>query len=144
MRGLCGWSGVDQAMATTNLTPEQQARLDKLVAEVRVDKVTASFSIEDRAFGGKKSAFVSQTASRGHGAEIDQMQEDTSPANWTIEEAAIVHCVLSKQVVAATYRDAVHRRIISAETAREELPLIIHRYDENIARLVNKANGNGQ
>jgi hypothetical protein len=130
-------------MATTNLTPEQQARLDSLTSEIRLDKITVSFSIEDRAFGGKKSAFVSQTASRGRGAEMEHMNDDSPPANWTVEEAAIVHCVLSKQVVAATYRDAVHRRIISAETAREELPPIVHRYDDNIVRLMNKANSNG-
>jgi hypothetical protein len=126
------------------LTTEQKICLDNLVSEIRLDKITVSFSIEDRAFGGKKSAFVSQTASRGHGAEMGQMNEDTPSANWSVEEAALVHCVLSKQVVAATYRDAVHRRIISAETAREELLPIIRRYDENIVRLMNKANGNGQ
>lgn len=127
------------------LTPDQQERLDTLTSEIRTDKLTVSFSIEDRdGYGRKKSAFVSETASRGHGAEMTQMNEGESrPANWSIEEAQIVHCVLSKQIIAKTYRDAVRRRIISAETAREELPPIMQGYDANIARILRKADSNG-
>lgn len=124
------------------LTAEQKARLDNLVSEVRLDKVTVSFSIEDRdAQGRKKSCFVSETASRGHGAEMTQMHEDGNPANWTIEEASVVHCVLSKHVIKATYRDAIHRRIISSETAREELVAILRKYDENITRILAASKG---
>jgi len=125
------------------LKPEQQERLDSLASEIRLDKITVSFSIEDRdGQGRKKSCFVSETASRGHGAEMTQMNEYGSPANWSLEEAQLVHCVLSKQVIAKTYRDAVHRRVISAETARQELPPIMQAYDANLVRLMNR-NGNG-
>lgn len=128
------------------ITPQQQDRLDTLTSEIRTDKLTVSFSIEDRdGYGRKKSAFVSETASRGHGAEMTQLNEEGgTSANWSIEEAHIVHCVLSKSVIAKTYRDAVRRRIISPETAREELPSIMQGYDANIARILNRSNGNGQ
>ena len=59
-----------------SLTAPQKERLQRLSAEIQFDKLTVSFSIEDRDPNNrKKSAFYSVTASRGTGAEIPQMHE---------------------------------------------------------------------
>jgi hypothetical protein len=121
----------------SSLTPEQTERLKKLQGDIQFDKLTCSFSIEDRdPQGRKKSAFYSVTASRGTGAEIATMGEDKSPAGFAAEDVKIVRSLLSKHVVAATYEDAMRRGIIGKSAAIEEMRAILASYDEGIARML--------
>jgi hypothetical protein len=131
-----------------NLTPEQRQRLRALSSSVSFDKITVSFSIEDRdANNRKKSAFYSVTASRGHGAEVNQIADSPGGAvGFTEEEAKVVHVLLSKHVVAATYVDGVRRGILASGTAREEMQAILRGYDERLVAIMNpkkEGNGNG-
>lgn len=126
-----------------SLPPELRARLDSLQSTISFDKLTVSFSIEERSAGGKRSAFYSVTASRGHGAEVDQLHETTPSAGYTPEDARIVRCLLSKHVVGATYDDAAKRGILPKRQAAEEAKGILHAYDEAIVRLITP-NGNGK
>ena len=132
--------GVDYDMANPldNLSDGQKVRLASLKSEIRLDKITVSFSIEDRDQTGRKRAcFVSETASRGHGS-------DTESVGWTVDEANLVHDILAKHVVALTYRDAVYRNVLDAGTTRDEVLGVMHKYDESIARALNgKGVGNG-
>jgi len=99
-----------------------------------------SFSIEDRdANGRKKSAFYSATTSRGHGAEVQALNEDTPSIGWSPHEAQIVGCLLSKHVVRATYRDAVNRGLLSGKSAADEIQTVFEKYDASLASLM--ANG---
>jgi hypothetical protein len=120
-----------------SLTEEQRKRLESLQSEIRTDKITVSFSIEDRDRSGrKKSAFISITSSRGHGAEIQQLNGNDAPAAFTMEEANIVHALLSKHVVAATYMDAVARGFLATNAARNELSGILQAYDKRLLKLL--------
>jgi len=47
--------------------------------------------------------------------------------------------MLSKYVVRAVYRDAVHRGMMSGKTAAEEIETVFEKYDSSIATLL--ANG---
>lgn len=124
------------------LTPEQKERLKKLATEVTFDKITVSFSIEDRdARGRKKSAFYSVTGSRGHGAEVPQMHESSPAATFSVEEAKIVRCMLAKHVVGAVYDDASKRGIIGRDEAREEAARILASYDQQVVRILTGKNG---
>lgn len=122
------------------LTEAQRKRLGSLRSEIRTDKITVSFSIEDRDRSGrKKSAFVSVTSSRGHGAEIQQLNSGDPPANFTEDEANVVHALLSKQVVAMCYLDAVARGFLATNAARNELTGILRAYDNRLAKLLGAA-----
>ena len=123
--------------AFDQLTPEQKERLKALSSEIRIDKVTVSFSIEDRDVRGrKKSAFYCVTSSRGHGAEITQMHEAASPAGFSPEEVKVVRCLLSKHVVATVYDDAAKRGIMSSEEAQQEGRQILAAYDAQIVKVL--------
>ena len=126
-----------------SLTPEQRERLQSLSASLSFDKITVSFSIEDRDGNGrKKSAFYSVTGSRGHGAELTQLADSPGgPAGYTEADARLVHCILSKHVVSATYSDAVRRGIIRADSARTELKSILQAYDSRMLTLLSKESG---
>lgn len=127
-------SGSNQDLCES-LTPEQKERLRKLQASIQFDKLTLSFSIEDRdPSGRKKSAFYSVTASRGTGAEQTTMGEDREPIGFASKDVRIVRAMLSKHVVAATYEDAARRGIISRGTAQEESKAILRGYDEAIVQ----------
>ena len=117
----------------SNLTPEQQDRLKRLQSSIQFDKLTVSFSIEDRdPYGKKKSAFYSVTASRGTGAEI----QNTRPIGFAVEDVKIVRALLSKHVVVGTYEDAMHRGVIQRSVAIEEMRAILSSYDEGLARML--------
>jgi hypothetical protein len=118
------------------LSPELRARLDGLQTEVRFEKLTTSFSIEERTAGGKRGTFYSVTASRGHGAEVNQFHEDAPSASYSPEEAKIVRCLLAKHVVGATYDDASKRGILPKKQVLEEAKAILLAYDEAIVRIL--------
>lgn len=121
----------------SNLSPEQQERLKKLQSEIQFDKLTLSFSIEDRdPSGRKKSAFYSVTASRGTGAEIATMGEGGRSIGFAAEDVKLVRALLAKHVVAATYEDVMRRGIVSKATALEEMRAILASYDDGIARML--------
>src|SRR6185369_14646365 len=124
-------------MPSSKLKPEQKERLQVLESQIQFDKLTVSFSIEDRDVNGrKKSAFCSVTASRGHGAEVQALDQDTPSAGWTSRESQVVGCMLSKYLVRAVYRDAVHRGMMSGKTAAEEIETVFEKYDSSIATLL--------
>jgi hypothetical protein len=113
-------------------TEEKKRHARKLLSSVQVDKITVSFSIEDRDRAGrKKSSFVSVTASRGAGAEVPQLQENGPSAGYTPEEARIIRLYLSREVVRATYDDAFRREaMIYDEVTKSERDRIIGSYDK--------------
>jgi hypothetical protein len=118
-----------------NLPPKLKERLKRLHSEISVTQITVSFSLEQRRDGGRKSsAFYSANASR--------KAEDGSE-QWSLGETRIVSCLLSKHVVETVYRDAVHRGVLTASDAREEVPSILARYDRNIENLLGKDDSNG-
>lgn len=133
--------------AYDDLNPEQKARLKRISSEIAFDKLTVSFSIEDRdASGRKKSAFYSVTASRGTGAEINTMAMETerNPASFSSEDVGIARALLCKHVVKATFDDAIRRRIIGGQEAAEECRGIVASYDRHIINLLAGKNGTGE
>lgn len=131
--------GMDKKPETplSQLTDDQKAVLKSVADVMAIDKITVSYSIEERTQSGRKaSAFYSVTASRGTGAEIQQLNEDSRPAGYTPEEAKIARLLLSKHVVASVYDDAVRRGMMNSATAKEELTAVITRYDHGIVRLI--------
>lgn len=110
------------------LTDEQKERLRKLEAEVRFDKLIVSFAIEDRdGAGRRKQTFYSASVTRnGEGG----------PSGWTQNEAQITSCLLSRHVVATTYRDALRRKVLPREVVATELPGILQAYDQNLVNLL--------
>jgi hypothetical protein len=118
-----------------SLTDAQRSRLKRLAAEIQFDKITVSFSIEDRDSNNrKKSAFYSVTASRGHGAEVPQMHESVGSAGFAAEDVKIVRGLLCKHVVAAVYDDAAKRGLMSQRDAATEARSILTAYDEGLVK----------
>lgn len=120
------------------LTEAQKARLEKLRSEISYDKITVSFSIENRdpSTGWKKSSFVSLTTSRGHGAEVQHMGDDVRAVGYSEKDYSIVRCILSKRVVSDTYDDAVRRKVITLDDYKKELPAILGAYDLKMVKLL--------
>ena len=120
-----------------DLTEPQRDRLKKLSAEIQFDKLTVSFSIDDRDPNGrKKSAFYSVTASRGSGAEVPQMHAEGHSAGFAPEDVKIVRHLLCKHVIAAVYEDASKRNIMTYDDAVREARHILASHDESIAKLI--------
>jgi hypothetical protein len=116
-----------------SLTPELRAKLTKLQSEVSLNKLTTSFSIEERTQNGKKSTFYSATASWGHGAELTQLHDDSPSVGFNLEEVRVVRCILAKHVVAVTYDDAIKRGILGRKQAAEA---ILNSYDEALVKIL--------
>lgn len=126
------------------LSPDQKERLKRIQSEISFDKLTVSFSIEDRDVQGrKKSAFYSVTASRGTGAEIPTMGEEKASTGFSQEDVGVARAVLCKHVVRCTYDDAIRRRVIGSSDAQEELRAIMGSYDKLIVNLLSGRNGVG-
>lgn len=87
--------------------------------------VSFSFDGERDGLGRRKSAFNNARAA-----------PRVANTRWTRGEAQVVRCILSKDVVLATYRDAVFRGILSKAAATEEVRGILSHYDRSIARLI--------
>jgi hypothetical protein len=110
-----------------DLPPKLKKRLENLQADIQLGQITVSFSLEDRDFSGrKKSAFYSVNATR------------RSSDGWSIEEARLVGCLVSKHVVQTVYRDVVKRGVMSVEAAHSEASAILARYDANIQKMLEK------
>ncbi len=108
------------------LTPEQREKGRKFLSEITIDKITLSFSIEDRdAEGRKKSAFYSISSSRG-----------PSPG-YTLEETQLARTYLARHVVQATYDDAFRRKILthSQDNVRER-DAILAAYDDKLVHML--------
>jgi hypothetical protein len=120
--------------------PEQaRERLKRLQQEIQVDKVTVSFSIENRTFDGRKvSAFFASTASRGH-----LSNEGPTDQGWGLDDCRLVTHLLSKEVVFITYQNAVRQRVMSASQAKKELVEILKAYDEDIRKRLEKERVSG-
>ena len=120
-----------------SLTAPQKERLQRLSTEIQFDKLTVSFSIEDRDQNNrKKSAFYSVTASRGTGAEIPQMHEGAQSTGFNSEDVKIVRNLLCKHVVRAVYEDSAKRGIMSGKDAANEAREILAGYDTTIVKLL--------
>ena len=116
---------MSEAKKLLELTEEQKERLRRLETEISFDKLTASFSIEDRdAANRRKQVFYSASVSR------------KGPEGWTPQEVQVASCLLSKHVVTTTYRDALRRRVLTRDVVVAELAGILSAYDQNIARLM--------
>lgn len=88
------------------------------------DRLTVSFSIDGRtADGQKRSAFFSTTVSN----------QDSQAPGWTTNEVQAVSAIVSKQVVATTFRDAKVRRILGPDEATRELKTILDGYNSILA-----------
>ena len=112
-----------------DLTDAQKERLSRLEKQIRHDHISVSFTIDDRNEAGRRSVvFCSTTVSKDDGS-------------WTSEEAEIVGCVVAKQIVKSTYRDALRRKVLPISVVREELPSILAAYDRDVARLMGAADG---
>jgi hypothetical protein len=121
------------------LTPEQRDRLQALVTTISYDKLTVSFSLDDRdSTGRKRSAFYSLTVSRD---AREETAEKRVPG-FSVDETRVVRCLLSKQVVSTVYDDAVKRGMLPRSQAGEELRPILEAYDVHIAKLL-AGEGNG-
>ena len=114
-----------------SLSDQQRERLAKLTSSIQHDKLTVSFMIEERnPDWGKRSAFYSVTASRDPGAT----QTEDATSGWSSNDLKVVRCLLCKHVVTATYDDAVKRRIMTVERARDEVVGIAAAYDTTLAK----------
>ncbi len=119
-------------MKDDDLSPELRKRLEGIQAEISLTKITMSFSLEQRQDNGRKmSVFYSANAVR----RVEGLLESGA---WSIEEARLAGCLLSKHVVETVYRDAVKRGVLSMVMARSEVPAILARYDSNIHRMLTK------
>jgi len=120
----------------STLSEAQKSRFKRLLSTVQVDKVTVSFSIEERdPSGRKKSVFVSLTASRGAGAEVPQMHEDSESTGYTMEEARIIRLALSREVVKGAYDDAFRRRVLPRdEETVSEMKQVLKSYEDILAQ----------
>lgn len=109
------------------LTDEQKTRLRALKAEIVLDKLTVSFSIEGRdPNGNRRSAFYSVNAGRGGDEK-----------GWPLDEVRVVRALLSAHVVAATYDDAFRRKVIPfTEETKAERAGIVGSYEKLVAHLL--------
>lgn len=111
------------------LTLEQKARLERLRSAIRLDRITVSFSLEDRdTMGKKKSAFYSVTSF------LDKGDEGSSA--MTLSEGKVAQALLSKHVIETVYGDAVRRGILDARDAALEAKAILATYDRRLAKLI--------
>jgi hypothetical protein len=109
------------------LTAEQKARLSNLQTTFQYDRITVSFSLDSRTGDFKKSAFYS--------ASISRADDGVSPKGWNIDEVQLVRLMLSKQVVLATYEDALRRRMVTKNEVADEISAIMSSYDQAIVKL---------
>ena len=118
-------SDEERPSSFAQLTPQQKDRLRSLVVETRLEKMAVSFSIDSWDNGRRKSAFYSVTAFK---------EGLVGPAPYTLEEAPLARCVLSRHVVLSVYDDAIKRGIIPAAEGREEARAILKAYETEIVR----------
>lgn len=107
--------------------PSPQERLKQLESEIRLDRITIGFSIEDRDASGQKRWCMASTTAQRENRE-----------GWSPDEVQIIAALVSKKVVAQVYLDAVARRVISKETAGKELTAVVERYDARIKKLLER------
>ena len=121
--------------SSKTLTEAQKTRLNQLEQEILHDRITTSFTIDDRNEVGRRMATFFSTTVTKRQIETDFGPSTPSPG-WTSQEVAVVGCVVARQVVLTTYKDAVRRRVITKAAAKEELPGILASYDRELALLL--------
>ena len=104
--------------SSSKLSPKQQARLQALTAEIVHDRITVSFSIDERDSGRKQSAFYSTTVRR-------REHDGNEQPGFSTDEARLIRLVLA-------------RRMMAPGQAQEELSLILENYDRRLAHLLAK------
>lgn len=104
------------------LTESQRERLRKLREEILLDKITISFSIDDRdPSGRRRSAFYSVNVARS----------SEEAAGWSLDEIRAVRALVSAHVVAATYDDAFRRKVLPFnEETKAERNAIVANYEK--------------
>ena len=100
--------------------------LDELRSRIRVERVTVSCALAE----GRKGDgdFVSLTVRSAEG-------------DFTMEEAHLVHKMVSREAMEMTYMDALAKGHITKDRLKQDLPARKQNYDNLIARLVDRANG---
>lgn len=102
--------------------------MEKLRSEIRLDRVTVSFSLDEYHNGRKKGAFRSLTSFRSN--------EEGDSAGWDLAELRIVEALLCKQVVASVYGDAIRMKILERDEASREATSVLEAYDRHLLRLM--------
>ena len=99
--------------------------LKKLKNEIGYEKLTVSFSLEGRdSHGVKKFSLFTVSVGKQEGGA------------WSPGEMPIIKALISRQVVATTYKDALQRGAISKALYKDELPVILKGLDDDIERQV--------
>lgn len=107
--------------------------LERLKHEIQYEKLTVSFSIEGRDSNGvKKFCQFSATSSSSTGRA------------WSAAEMPIVKCLISKQVVILTYKDARQRGVLSGSQAATELKEVLQAINSDTQKYVETYNGSEQ
>ncbi len=115
-----------------SLPPHILARLKRVQNSIHFDKLTTSFSIEERdANGRKKAVFYSASVSRNTNAENGETTE-----GFSAEDVNIARVLLCKHVVNATYSDASRRGVMPTVRAVEECKQILAAYDQHLDTLL--------
>ena len=124
----------DPKSLAERLTQEQRDHLAGVASSISHEGLTTSFSLEgrDTLTGMKKSCFLSLKVARGDG----------QGPGWVQEDMRLVRCLLSKEVVAAVYDDAVRRRMMDPPEATERLRPILAAYDSQIVKILEANSAN--
>jgi hypothetical protein len=119
----------DKKSLLERLGPDAAQRLQGLTSEISYEKVTVSFSLDGRdANGLKRNAFYSLTVGR--------REYEGAAKGFTADELRVLRCILSKQVVSTVYDDAVKRLLLPGNVAKDELTVILERYDNQLVKLL--------
>lgn len=117
----------EEPEVTDELTPEVKKRLESFASTILVDKITVSFSIEDRnADGQKKSVFLS----------VNAVCDPDVKGGYSLQETALARVILSRHVVSMVYEDAFFRRVLpNTEELRKERDTILSNYSKRAKAL---------
>lgn len=107
---------------------ENHPLLERLKSEIAYDKLTLSFSLESKGLDGVRR-FSSFSAS---------VVCSSPKGGWTPAEMPLVKALASKQVVAQTYLDALHRKVITRETYVRELKEILGAMDAYVSKTLDR------
>ncbi len=112
------------------LDPKLKERLETFASSILVDKITVSFSVEDRnAEGQKKSVFMS----------LNAMCDPNLGPGYSVQEMDLARVILGRRLVHMVYEDAFLRRVLPHNEAyRTERDTILELYSKK-AQILMKA-----
>lgn len=126
-------SDADKKTLVDRLAPEQLERLRTLTSEILHERITVSFSIDERDPNGRKQSAFFSTTVRRKSDDVD------SESGWTNAEARLIRLTVSKQVVGIVYEEAVLKRMLTPSQATDELRPILEAYDRRIAKALGES-----